>query len=42
MRDWIALSGWLDWLLSAIGFTTAYVIGVGAEIAIAAKAGRRD
>jgi hypothetical protein len=31
-----ALSGWLAWLLAALAFTLVYVVGVGAEIAMAA------
>jgi hypothetical protein len=31
-----ALGGWPAWLLAALAFTLAYVIGVGAEIGVAA------
>jgi hypothetical protein len=41
-----ALSGWPAWLLAALAFTVAYVIGVGAEVSIAAhqhpRAGREN
>jgi hypothetical protein len=32
-----ALSSWPAWLLAALAFTVAYVIGVGAEVSIAAQ-----
>jgi hypothetical protein len=40
-----ALSDWAAWLLAAVAFTLAYVVGVGAEISLAAhqrSRGRSD